>query len=113
MKKAWLIAAALGFSGCLTLGRQFSVGQIPRIELGKTTQDQLVSMFGQPYRRGVEDGDDTTTWLHYHVNVLGNERTRDLYVRFNPGGTVKSYSFNSTIPEDETALQQARAGKQP
>jgi hypothetical protein len=112
MKKAWLVAAvAFILSSCITLGRQFSVGQIPRIEIGKTTQDQLVSMFGQPYRHGIEDGDDTATWLSYHVNVLGDERTRDLYVRFNVNGTVKSYSFNSTIPEDETALQQARASK--
>ncbi len=112
MKKALLLCAvSLGFSGCITLGHPFSVGQIPRIQIGQTTESQLVSMFGQPYRRGLEDGDETATWLHYHVNVLGNERTRDLYVRFNSNGTVKSYSFNSTIPSDQAALQSGRAAK--
>ncbi|MDE2489964.1 MAG: hypothetical protein KGM24_03905 [Elusimicrobia bacterium] len=112
MKKALFVAAAsLALSGCVTLGRPFSVGQIPAIQLSKTTQDQLVSTFGQPYRRGLEDGDATATWLNYHISILGSERTRDLYVRFNADGTVKSYSFNSTIPEDQAALEKARAAK--
>ncbi|MDE2039215.1 MAG: hypothetical protein KGO96_06475 [Elusimicrobia bacterium] len=112
MKKLFLIAVApVALSGCITLGHPFSVGHIPSIQISKTTQDQLVSMFGQPYRRGIEDGDATATWLNYHVSAFGSERTRDLYVRFNPNATVKSYSFNSTIPEDQTAIERARAAQ--
>ncbi len=54
----------------------------------------------EPYRTGIDDGDATSTWLHYRLRVFGEQDTRDLYVRFNGDRTVKSYSFNSNFPGD-------------
>ena len=43
-------------------------------------------MFGLPYRRGIEDGDSTWTYLHYKVRLFGEHmRTRDLYRPFPAG----------------------------
>jgi hypothetical protein len=57
-------------------------------------------MFGEPWRTGLEDGQRTWTYGYYKYNLLGASQTRDLVVRFDDAGTVRSYTFNSTYPED-------------
>ncbi|MCX5789589.1 MAG: hypothetical protein NTX64_13955 [Elusimicrobia bacterium] len=104
MKRAIFLTAAL-FCGCITMGTPFDVGKVPGIQVGKTTEKELRLAFGEPYRTGVEDGDDTETWLDYKYSLLGEQKTRDLYVKFNADGTVKSYSFNSSLPEDQARLK--------
>lgn len=90
---ALVVAAALG--GCVTLGAPFNAAQVPSITIGKTTRADVTKMFGQPFRTGVESGDETWTFVNYHFSVFGAQTAKDLYVRFNPNGTVKSYSYNS------------------
>lgn len=87
------VAAALG--GCVTLGKPFNAAQVPSITIGKTTRDDISKTFGQPFRTGIESGDETWTFVNYHFSVFGAQTAKDLYVRFNPNGTVKSYSYNS------------------
>ena len=104
MKRAIFLTAAL-FTGCITMGKPFDVAKVPTIEVGKTTDKDLRAMFGEPYRVGVEDGADTETWLNYKLALLGDRTTRDLYVKFNADGTVKSYSFNTSEPGDQPKLK--------
>ena len=94
------LALSLSLAGCATVGRPFPPEQVQAIRLNETTKTQLLGMFGLPYRRGIEDGDSTWTYLHYKYRVFGEHlRTRDLYVRFDSGGQVKSFSYNSNMPE--------------
>ena len=95
---ALLLGAA---SACVTIGEPFPATEVPRIEIGVTTQDDLTEMFGAPYRKGYDDGDRTWTWVHYRLALIGATRSRDLYVRFDSTGRVASYSFNTNFPEDE------------
>lgn len=91
-------AAAVLPLGCATIGHPFSADKVQEIKIGETTKTGLLGMFGLPYRRGVEDGDSTWTYLHYKLRLFGEHlRTRDLYVRFDATGKVKSFSFNSNL----------------
>jgi len=101
MKHHWVVIFTLALSGCITMGRTFDTHQVPSIVLGKTTQSEIQKEFGEPYRTGIENGDLTWTYLHYHFSILGDQRTTDLYVRFNADHTVKSYALNTNIPEDQ------------
>jgi outer membrane protein assembly factor BamE (lipoprotein component of BamABCDE complex) len=86
--------------GCATVGHSFPPGKVEEIEIGRTSKSQLLGLFGLPYRRGVEDGDSTWTYVHYKFRLFGEHmRTRDLYVRFDPSGRVKSFSYNSNMEE--------------
>ena len=105
MKRLIPMCFAAILCGCMTLGKPFEVAPVPSIELGKTTDKDLNRMFGEPYRTGIEDGSNTATWLHYKLSVFGDQRTRDLYVKFNSDGTVKSYAFNSNIPADQVQIK--------
>ena len=92
-------AAAVLFA-CMTVGRDFPAQQVAKLHIGKTTQAQVRGLFGTPWRQGVEDGQRTWTYGHYHYALLGSTQTRDLVVRFDEHDVVASYTFNSTNPED-------------
>ncbi len=85
----------LATAGCVSIGRTFPSDGIKTIALGKTTQAQIETAYGKPYRTGIEDGDTTWTYVDDHVGVFSTPRTRDLFVRFNADGTVKSYAYNT------------------
>jgi hypothetical protein len=90
------VLAALA-AGCLSFGRPFPAHRVSHIEIGTTTRDQIRSEFGEPWRTGLEDGDETWTYGRY-VAGLGAARTADLKVRFDRRGVVASYTFSTTDP---------------
>lgn len=102
--RAVALAAALGtvvpLGGCLSVGHEFPVDPVRRIEMGETTREDVREWFGEPWRTGVDDGRPTWTYGHYRYSLFSDARTRDLVVRFDDRGRVASYTFNSTYPED-------------
>ena len=99
---AAVLAAALaaGTLSCATIGHRFPPESVARVKIGETTKAQLLGDFGLPYRRGIEDGDSTWTYVYYKVRLFGeNLRTRDLYLRFDPDGRVKSFTYNSNLDD--------------
>ena len=95
-----LLALVL-LSGCLSVkfGREFPSPEAQMIVVGKTDKAFLRRVFGEPYQVGIDSGDQTWRWF-YGQHDSGTEITKDLTVRFNADGTVKSYSFASNFPED-------------
>lgn len=90
-------ALCLPATGCMpTVGRAFPVYKVRQIEIDKTTKAEVRQMFGEPWRTGLENGKRTWTYGEYGVNL-----SRDLVIRFNDQNVVKSYSFSSSVPEDE------------
>lgn len=85
-------------SGCATVGRDFPAYQVPRIKIGETTQAEIRTMFGPPWRVGIEDGTKTWTYGKYRYGLFAETSTQDLVVRFNDYGIVTSYTYNTTEP---------------
>ena len=92
------LVAVLALSACMSIGRPFPTEHVRDIQAGKTTREQIRAAYGEPYRTGVEDGDATWTYLRYKLSAFSEERTTDLFIRFNADGTVKSYAFNTNEP---------------
>ncbi len=91
------ILLSLPIYGCMpSVGRPFPVKQVRQLEIGTTTRAEVRQMFGDPWRTGIEDGFKTWTYGEYSVN-----NSRDLVIRFDEKGVVKSYSFSSSFPQDE------------
>lgn len=86
--------------GCATAGKDFNVHLVRQIHLNQTTRSQIEQMFGAPWRTGLEDGKQTWSYGLYKYGI-GDTASRDLVIRFNPNGTVASYTFNSSYPEDQ------------
>jgi len=100
IRKLAISLIALVSVACMTVGEDFAVGKVSHIQIGKTTQSQVKDMFGPPWRTGLEDGQRTWTYGYYRYNLLGASQTRDLVIRFDDKGVVRSFTFNSTYPED-------------
>ncbi len=100
-----LLALAV-LSGCISIkfGREFPSPEAKMIVVGKTDKASLERLFGEPYQVGLDSGDQTWRWF-YGQRDSGTEISKDLSIRFNPDGTVKSYSFSSNFPEDMKRLK--------
>ncbi len=93
--RAKLSALVLCFllAGCVYLGRDFSTAPVKSIQNNVTTQREIFNYFGEPERRGLENGYETWTYS-YNYYELGQLRdSKELYVVFNKDNTVRSYSF--------------------
>ena len=101
------LLAVLIAAGYVTIGNDFPVEPVEKIQIGTTTRADVRRMFGEPWRIGIEDGKRTFTYALYYYSVFGAEQTRDLVVRFDRNGVVSSYTFNSTHPEDAALVPAA------
>lgn len=91
----------LAISACATIGHEFPVERVADIRLQQTTQDEIRTMFGEPWRVGIEDGQPTWTYAKYRYKLFGQPSTQDLVVRFDARGTVVSYTFNTTEHDEQ------------
>jgi len=83
-------------SGCARVGTDFDSAKVYEITVGKTTKEDIKTVFGRPWRIGIEDGKTTWTYGRYEYRVFGKSDTKDLVVRFDSEGIVTSYTFNTT-----------------
>lgn len=93
---AVLLVATLFVAGCATVGKDFATHSVDQIQIGETTRSDIETMFGEPWRTGIEDGKRTWTYGKYRWSAFGDAETTDLVVRFNNDGTVSSYVYNTT-----------------
>lgn len=99
------LAVLVLVAGCsLKVGHAFPSPVPASIVIGTTDKAALERAFGSPYQVGVDSGDPTWRWF-YAERRAGSELTKDLHVRFNANGTVKSYSFTSNFPDDMQRLK--------
>ena len=83
-------------AGCATVGHDFPADQVNAIKIGMTTKAEIKTMFGEPWRVGLEDGRETWSYGQYHYTMLSEKDAKDLVVRFNEKDIVESYTFNTT-----------------
>ena len=92
-----LISTSLIFSaGCATVGHDFPVDQVRKIQVDITTKDEIRAMFGEPWRVGLEDGLETWSYGKYQYRMFNEKNAKDLVVRFTKNDIVESYTFNTT-----------------
>jgi len=95
-----LAHAGPGLTGCATVGREFQPAPVKQLQIGRTDKGEVLGLFGLPYRRGVDCGDSTWTYVHYKFRLFGEHlKTRDLVVTFDGAGRVKSYVYNSNLDD--------------
>ena len=99
-----LVLALTAACVSIKFGREFPSPDRQLIVVGKTDKAALERIFGEPYQVGLDSGDQTWRWF-YGQRESGAEVSKDLSVRFNADGTVKSYAFTSNFPDDMARLK--------
>ena len=100
------LLVAMISAGCISMkfGHEFPSPEPRGISVGKTDKAELQRLFGEPYQVGIDSGDATWRWF-FGRRSWSTEQTKDLSVRWNGDGTVKSYAFTSNFPDDMTRLK--------
>ena len=85
-----VVIATLTF-GCtsMVLGRPINSAQVKLIEVGRTTRDDIVGRFGEPYRTTTLDDADVLTYVY----VTPDGQSQKLVVSTNGDGVVANYAF--------------------
>lgn len=99
LSAALLIAALLAGCGGLKFGSDFPSPTKDMLVVGKTAKADLLRFFGDPHQVGLDTGDPTWGWTYVQA-FADKEFSKQLTVRFDDRGAVKSYSFTSSFPDD-------------
>ena len=103
-----LALAALGavLGGCVTNGRDFK-SDTQWIKESKTKKADVQMVLGEPYSVGNSAGRPTWTYGYYHYQLVGKSQQKELKLYWNDDGTVNTFSFNSSFPEDTSGATPA------
>jgi hypothetical protein len=85
----------LALCGCMTLGRDFAATPVRNIQNNITTQNEVFANFGEPVRRGLENGFETWTYSYEYYELAQLKDAKELHIVFNKDNTVLSYSFTA------------------
>ncbi|MDD1635450.1 MAG: hypothetical protein LUQ06_03905 [Methylococcaceae bacterium] len=83
-------------SGCASVGHEFPAGQISTIHIGETTQNDIYTTFGKPWRTGMDNGMKTWTYGNYRFSLFSDHSAEDLVVKFDKRNIVSAFTFNTT-----------------
>ncbi|WP_337286838.1 hypothetical protein [Candidatus Methylomirabilis sp.] len=87
-------------AGCISVGAEFPTPTTATIKNGVTTRAELLQLFGSPTQVGIEDGDQTWTWVYVRAGGFGRALSKELHVKFTEQGIARSYSYTSSLPEE-------------
>lgn len=100
-------AMMIGMAGCATIGHDFDSTSLSWLTPGQTDKQELLERLGEPFRVGIDAGDQTWTYGFYKYKVFGTSITKDLVIRFDASAKLKSYTLNTSFPEEKEALEPA------
>jgi SmpA / OmlA family len=63
------------------------------IQNNRTTQQEIFADFGEPVRRGLENGFETWAYSYQYYELGQLRDSKELNIVFNKDKTVRSYSF--------------------
>jgi hypothetical protein len=92
---AAFLILTLVLAGCLSTGRDFFSGPIKNIQTNVTTQKEIFSYFGEPLRKGLENGYETWSYSYQYYELGQLRDSKELHVVFNKDLTVRSYSYTA------------------
>jgi len=98
------------FAGCATVGQPYAEHKVADIVIGETSKADIQSMFGNPWRTGLESGKQTWTYGNYRYSAFSDAQTSDLVIRYNKEGKVASYTYNRTTANPEQPAKTKQAG---
>lgn len=96
--RAILVLTVFLLAACGSTGKDFDPALTANIVNGKTTKEEIRSMFGAPYKTGIQNGDPIWAYEYNEYGLSENNLSRQLIVVFGPDDVVKSHqkSFTGT-----------------
>jgi hypothetical protein len=103
--------AALGLitatSACVTGGRDFR-SDLGWMKENQTKQKDVKLVLGDPDSVGQSGAKPTWTYQYYRYRLIGPDHRKELKIYWNADGTVSTFSYNSSFPDDTKGTQSPR-----
>jgi hypothetical protein len=96
-------------ASCVTKGQHFQ-SNISWIKQNVTTKKDVTFKLKSPTAVGNSGGTETWTYGFYKYRLIGKSPTKELKLYWNPDGTIRHFSFNSSFPEDIGSQSSGGAG---
>ncbi|MBC8285365.1 MAG: outer membrane protein assembly factor BamE [Nitrospinae bacterium] len=90
---------AIFLSACGTVGKNFDESLYANIAKGTTNQKDIHTMFGPPFKKGIQNGHSVWTYEYNYVNSFGTDIIKDMIIVFDKNGVVKSHQLMTSAPE--------------
>lgn len=90
-------------TGCLTLGKDFSL-DTEWIVIGTTTQQKVASTLGIPQEVGVSGDKHVWTYYYFRVSVFEKTSRKELRIFWDKDLNVHSYNLTSSPVSDKQSL---------
>lgn len=109
VKKLFLVLALLGLIGCTPweTGKPIAAGAVSGIQKGKTTQAQVIQMFGTPTVVAIVSKEDEIEYTYRHClkqsrfEAAEPEICDELFIVFDKSQTVKDLRYIKRIQEGQ------------
>ena len=93
--------AGLAVIGCGTSGKEFNADLFESIQNGHTTQQEVESMFGHPFKKGLQNGQDVWVYEYNKYRMFGSDTSKDMVIVFDDSGVVENHQFMSSQPTSQ------------
>jgi len=93
------IFLAIFLPGCGSVGKNFDESLYTKIVKGTTNKNDIQTMFGDPFKKGIQNGYPVWTYEYNYVNSFGNDIIKDMVIVFYKNGFVKSHQLMTNSPE--------------
>ncbi len=96
------LVAGLTVFGCGTSGKEFNSSLFDSMENGRTTQHEVESMLGNPFKKGFQNGNEV--WIYEHnkykaFRMFGEDTSKDMVIIFDKDKVVKTHVFMTSQPD--------------
>ena len=85
-------------AGCGSVGKNFDSTNVQNIKNNVTTKEQIVEWFGEPFKKGQENGRKMWTYQYDKYSGSGT-KSKDLVLLFDDSGKVIAYRHTSNMDE--------------
>ena len=89
------------FTSCATtykIGKQYSTEHVAKIIIGKTSEKDIITYFGDPWKIGIINGNVVYTYCYeeivFHLNDSVDKIGNTLIIEFDENRKVLNYYFN-------------------
>ena len=85
--------------GCGSVGKNFNETLYTKIVKGTTTKKDIETMFGSPFKKGIQNGYLVWTYEYNYVNSFSSDIIKDMIIVFDKNGLVKSHQLMTNSSE--------------
>ena len=93
------LVLSLAVIGCGTSGKEFNADLFESIQNGHTTQQEVESMFGHPFKKGIQNKREVWVYEYNKYRMFGSDTSKDMVIIFDDSGVVENHQYMASKPK--------------